>query len=142
MAAAFGVYVMRKPGAGLIAELLAAVLECLFGNFFGPIIILSGLVQGFGFELIVALKGYKKFDRLTMIQGAVLCSVITLGYNLVISGYNQIAFPVLGLMLAVRIVSAIVFDGVITPLLADGLVKAGVLKGYAVARTAAVDLED
>ena len=143
MAGAFGVYVMRKPGAGLIAELLAAVLECLFGNYFGPIIILSGLVQGFGFELIVALKGYKKFDRLTMIEGAVLCSVLTLGYNLVISGYNQIAVPVLALMLAVRIVSAIAFDGIITPLLADGLVKAGVLKGYAVARGAdAADLED
>ena len=143
MAGAFGVYVMRKPGAGLIAELLAAVLECLFGNYFGPIIILSGLVQGFGFELIVTLKGYKKFDRLTMIEGAVLCSVLTLGYNLVISGYNQIAVPVLALMLAVRIVSAIAFDGIITPLLADGLVKAGVLKGYAVARGAdAADLED
>ena len=142
MAGAFGVYVMRKPGAGLIAELLAAVLECLFGNYFGPIIILSGLVQGFGFELIVALKRYKKFDRLTMIEGAVLCSVLTLGYNLVISGYNQIAVPVLALMLAVRIVSAIVFDGVVTPLLVDGLVKAGLLKGYAVARDTAVDLED
>lgn len=142
MAGAFGVYVMRKPGAGLIAELLAAVLECLFGNYFGPIIILSGLVQGFGFELIVALKRYKKFDRVTMIEGAVLCSVITLCYNLVISGYNQIAVPVLALMLAVRIVSAIVFDGIITPLLVDGLVKAGVLKGYAAARDADVDLED
>ena len=142
MAGAFGVYVMLKPGAGLIAELLAAVLECLFGNYFGPIIILSGLVQGFGFELIVALKRYKKFDRLTMIEGAVLCSVMTLGYNLVISGYNQIAVPVLALMLAVRIVSAIVFDGVVTPLLVDGLVKAGLLKGYAVARDTAVDLED
>ena len=142
MAGAFGVYVMRKPGAGLIAELLAAVLECLFGNYFGPIIILSGLVQGFGFELIVALKRYKKFDRVTMIEGAVLCSVITLCYNLVISGYNQIAVPVLALMLAVRIVSAIVFDGIIAPLLVDGLVKAGVLKGYAAARDADVDLED
>ena len=27
MAGAFGIYVMRKPGTGLIAELLAAVLE-------------------------------------------------------------------------------------------------------------------
>ena len=57
MAGAFGIYVMRKPGTGLIAELLAAVLECLYGNYFGPIIILSGLVQGLGFELIIALKG-------------------------------------------------------------------------------------
>ena len=138
----FGIYVMRKPGTGLIAELLAAVLECLYGNYFGPIIILSGLVQGLGFELIIALKRYKKFDRMTMIQGAVICSVLTLIYNLFISGYNKIAIPVLAIMLVVRIISAIVFDGFITPMLADGLVKAGVLKGYAVAQAQDADLED
>ena len=142
MAGAFGVYVMRKPGSGIIAELLAAVLECLYGNYFGPIIILSGLVQGFGFELIIALKRYRKFDRLTMIQGAVICSVITLGYNLVISGYSQIAIPVLLIMLVVRIISATIFDGLIVPVLANGLVKAGVLKGYAVAKDHEDNIED
>ena len=142
MAGAFGVYVMRKPGSGVIAELLAAVLECLFGNYFGPIIILSGLVQGLGFEVIIALKKYKKFDKVTMVEGAVICSLVTMVYNLIIRGYNQIAVPVLLLMLAVRIVSAIIFDGFVTPVLADGLAKAGVLKGYAVAQGMAEDLED
>lgn len=142
MAGAFGVYVMRKPGSGLIAELLAAVLECLYGNYFGPIIILSGLVQGLGFELIIALKRYRRFDRLTMIEGAVLCSVLTMGYNLIISGYNQIAIPVLLIMLAVRIVSAIIFDGLVTPALVSGLVKAGVLKGYAASETLERNFED
>lgn len=142
MAGAFGVYVMRKPGSGVIAELLAAVLECLFGNYFGPIIILSGLVQGLGFEVIIALKKYKKFDKVTMVEGAVICSLVTMVYNLIISGYNQIAVPVLLLMLAVRVVSAIIFDGFVTPVLADGLAKAGVLKGYAVAQGMAEDLED
>lgn len=142
MAGAFGVYVMRKPGSGLIAELLAAVLECLYGNYFGPIIILSGLVQGFGFELIIALKRYRKFDRITMIEGAVICSVFTMGYNLIISGYNQIAIPVLLIMLVVRIISAIIFDGFVTPALGKGLVKAGLLKGYAIADTMDDNLED
>ena len=142
MAAAFGVYVMRKPGSGLIAEMLAAILECLFGNFFGPIIILSGFVQGLGFELIIALKKYRKFDRATMMQCAVLCSVVTMGYNLVISGYSKIAVPVLLLMLAVRVVSAIIFDAIVTPALADALVKAGMLKGYAVAEGAVQKLDD
>lgn len=142
MAGAFGVYVMRKPGSGLIAELLAAVLECLYGNYFGPIIILSGLVQGFGFELIIALKRYRKFDRITMIEGAVICSVFTMGYNLIISGYNQIALPVLLIMLVVRIISAIIFDGFVTPALGKGLVKAGLLKGYAIADTMDDNLED
>lgn len=140
-AGAFGVYVMRKPGTGVIAELLAAVLECLYGNYFGPIIILSGLVQGAGFELLIALRRYRRFDKLTMILASVICSVVTLGYNLVISGYNQIAVPVLGLMLAVRIVSAALFCGLLTPLLADGLARAGVLKGYAVSADVDTDLE-
>lgn len=142
MAAAFGIYVMRKPGTGIVAEMLAAIIECLLGNYFGPIIILSGLVQGIGFELIFALKKYKKFDTVTMVEGAVICSVITLIYNLIISGYNLIAVPVLVLMLVVRIISAIVIDGFVTKLLADGLAKAGVLKGYAISQGMSQDLED
>lgn len=142
MAAAFGIYVMRKPGTGIVAEMLAAIIECLLGNYFGPIIILSGLVQGVGFELIFALKKYKKFDTVTMVEGAVICSVITLIYNLIISGYNLIAVPVLALMLVVRIISAIVIDGFVTKLLADGLAKAGVLKGYAISQGMSRDLED
>ena len=134
MAGAFGIYVMRKPGTGVIAELLAAVLECLFGNYFGPIIILSGLVQGVGFELLIALRGYKKFDRGTMIGASVICSIITMIYNLIISGYSKIALPVLALMLVVRIISAIIFCGILTPMLANALAKAGLLKGYAVGR--------
>lgn len=142
MAATFGIYVMRKPRTGLIAEVLAAVIECLLGNFFVPIIILSGIIQGLGFEAIIALKRYKKFDKVTMMEGAVHCSIFTLLYYLVVSGYSKIALPILLLMLGVRIISAIIFDGIITPMLADGLAKAGVLKGYSIADTIKQDLEE
>lgn len=50
--------------------------------------------------------------------------------------------PVLLLMLAVRVVSAIIFDAIVTPALADGLVKAGMLKGYAVAEGTVQKLDD
>ena len=141
MAVAFAVYVIRKPGVGIVAEILAAVIETLMGNFFGPIIILSGFVQGAGFELIFALTKYQRFDFKTMALASVICSCVTLGYNLIVSGYNMIAIPVLALMLAVRIVSAIVIDAVVTPKLADGLAKAGVLGGYAVSEGVAKDLD-
>ncbi len=130
---AFALYIMRKPGVGVVAEILGAIIETMLGNFFGPIIILSGLIQGLGFEAVIALKKYKKFDRLTMIEAAIVCSLLTLCYNLVISGYSKIAVPVLLLMLAVRIISAIFFDAFMIPALGKGLAKAGVLKGYAVA---------
>ena len=134
MAVAFAVYVIRKPGVGIVAEILAAVIETLMGNFFGPIIILSGFVQGVGFELIFALTGYRKFNTTTMILASVICSCVTMVYNLIVSGYNLIALPVLLLMLTVRIISAIVIDALVTPKLANGLAKAGVLNGYAVSQ--------
>ena len=112
------------------------------GNFFGPIIILSGFVQGFGFELIFMLTRYKKFDRKTFVIAAVICSCVTLIYNLIVSGYNMIAWPVLLLMLAVRFVSAIAIDAFATPYLADSLAKAGVLRGYAICDQFTVDMED
>ena len=142
LAAAFGIYVMRKPGTGLIAEMLAAIVETLLGNFFGPIIILSGFVQGLGFELVFALKKYRKFDLPTLLQAAVVCSVVTLIYNLIVSGYSRIAVPVLALMLAVRLVSACLIDGVLVKFLGDKLAKAGVLKGYAISEGLDEDLED
>lgn len=142
MAGAFGIYVMRKPGTGLVAEMLAAIIECLLGNYFGPIIILSGFVQGMGFELLFALRKYRRFDLPTMLIASVICSVVTLGYNLVISGYSSIAVPVLALMLAVRLVSAMLIDGCLVKLLADKLAQAGVLKGYAISEGLSQDLED
>ena len=53
-----------------------------------------------------------------------------------------IAVPVLLLMLAVRIVSAVVIDGFVTRVLADGLARAGVLKSYAIGQGMTADLED
>jgi len=132
MAASFGVYVMRKPGTGLISETIAAVLECLMGNYFGPIVILSGIVQGLGFELVIAAFHYKKFDRKIMIVSSIVCSVLTMVYNLFVSGYSVIRPSVILLMLAVRIVSAIIFTAVLTSMLADRLAKSGVLRGYPV----------
>ena len=131
---AFALYVMRKPGTGIIAEILAAIIETLLGNYFGPIIILSGLVQGLGFELVIALKKYKKWDIVTLIEASICCSIMTLIYNLIVSGYNKIAVPVLALMLVVRIISAIVFDAFINRAVGDRLAKAGVLNGYEISR--------
>ncbi len=141
MPAAFCIYIMRKPGTGVITEILAAIIETLLGNFFGPIVILSGVVQGLGIELPIALKRYKVFNRPIMITSAVVCSVLTLIYNLFVSGYNMIAVPVLALMLVVRIISAIFFCGILTPFLGDRLAKAGVLRGYAISEEADSEIE-
>jgi energy-coupling factor transport system substrate-specific component len=46
--------VVRKPGAALFGELVAATVSALVGNQWGALTLLSGAVQGLGAELVFA----------------------------------------------------------------------------------------
>src|SRR5689334_25084162 len=54
--------VIRKPGAALYGELVAATVSALVGNQWGVLTIESGLVQGLGAELIFALFLYRRWS--------------------------------------------------------------------------------
>lgn len=53
--------IIRKPGAAVLAELLAAFVEMIFGGQWGWTTMLSGLVQGGGVEVGFALLAYRRF---------------------------------------------------------------------------------
>lgn len=131
MAAVFTTYVIQKPGVGIISEMLAALIEVLMGNFFGPIIFVSGFVQGLGSELGFAAFRYKKYSYQSTMLAAVGCTVLSFIWTGFRSQYWTFQ-PILVLgIFVVRLVSAVVFCGFGCKLLADGLAKAGVLKSYA-----------
>src|ERR687890_488401 len=50
--------IVRKAGAGLFAEFLAAVVSALLGSAWGTLVLLQGLLQGVGGELGFAAFGY------------------------------------------------------------------------------------
>lgn len=50
--------VVRKPGAALYGELVAATVSALIGNQWGPLTLVSGAVQGLGAELVFAIFLY------------------------------------------------------------------------------------
>ena len=54
--------IVRKPGAGLFAELMAAVVSALLGSSWGAIVLLYGLLQGVAGELGYAVFGYRRFS--------------------------------------------------------------------------------
>jgi energy-coupling factor transport system substrate-specific component len=56
-----GGLVIRKPGAALYAELVAAVIEALLGNQWGFSTVYYGLVEGLGAEFVLALLLYRRF---------------------------------------------------------------------------------
>ena len=53
--------VIRKPGAALFAEVLAAIVSALLGSQWGLDTVLSGAVQGAGAELVFAVLFYRAF---------------------------------------------------------------------------------
>lgn len=56
-----GGLVVRKPGAAVGTELVAAVVSALLGNQWGMSVVVSGLIQGFGAELVFALFLYRRW---------------------------------------------------------------------------------
>jgi energy-coupling factor transport system substrate-specific component len=59
--AVLGGLVLRKPGAAVYCELLAATVSAVLGSQWGVLVILQGLVQGLGAEAAFAAFGYRSF---------------------------------------------------------------------------------
>ncbi|UOY00463.1 ECF transporter S component [Blastococcus sp. PRF04-17] len=53
--------IVRKPGAALFAELIAAVVSALLGSTWGTLTIVYGLLQGLAGEAGFAAFGYRRF---------------------------------------------------------------------------------
>ncbi len=134
MAATFVIYVVRKPGIGIVAEMLAALLEVLMGNMFGPIIFISGFIQGLGCEVAFAATKYKKYNITTMTCAAVGASLFSFIWTGVRQSYWSMDIEVVLVILVIRTISSIIFCGFGSKLIADGLSKAGVLKGYEISK--------
>jgi energy-coupling factor transport system substrate-specific component len=61
IAGVVGGLMVRRPGAALYAELLAAAVEALVGNQWGWTTLISGALQGLGVEAALALFLYRRF---------------------------------------------------------------------------------
>ena len=68
--------IVRKPGAALFAETLAAALELTMGNQWGVGgSLIVGIMQGIGAEIGFAIFAYKKWNMLTTAVSGALAGV-------------------------------------------------------------------
>ena len=75
IAAVVGALVVRRPGAALFTELVAANVELFLGNKWGAAVLLSGFLQGVGVEIAVALFRHRRFGLPVAVLGGVLSAV-------------------------------------------------------------------
>src|SRR5207244_8130802 len=74
-------YVIRRPGAALLGEMLAALIEIPFTGF-GAVVLWLGLVQGLGVEIVFLATRYRRFDLpIMLLAGAIGALVAVIGYS-------------------------------------------------------------
>lgn len=73
--------VVRRPGAALISELLAAIVEALLGNQWGWATLISGALQGLGVEVALAIFVWKRFGPAVAMLGGALAALFEFAYE-------------------------------------------------------------
>ncbi|MET4159496.1 ECF transporter S component [Agromyces sp. PvR057] len=127
--------VIRKPGAALFGELVAAAVSALVGNQWGPLTLESGLVQGLGAELVFAAFLYRRWNLpVALLAGAV--SGLALAINDLILWYPGSGSAFSTIYVVAAIVSGAVLAGLLSWLAVRGLARTGALSRFASGREA------
>jgi len=82
LAGVAGGLMVRRPGAALFTELVAASLEALIGSGWGWTTLISGGLQGLGVELVLALFLWRRFGPgVAMLAGGAAAAFEVVGYE-------------------------------------------------------------
>ena len=126
MAGILGGLIIRRPGAAVFAEVLAAAVSMLIVTKWGAMTFVSGVVQGVGAELGFLLFGYRRFGaRAAMVAGALAGAL-----EAIFEWYSywtdwDMTFKLAYLILLAA--AGAVFAGLLSLALTRGLARAGAL---------------
>ncbi len=133
-AAVLGGLIIRKPGAALFTELVAAVVSTLVGgNEWGPLTLVSGLVQGLGAELVFALFLYANY-RLYVAILAGAGAGLAMAINDLLLWYPGASSEFSLIYVISALVSGAVVAGLLSWLAVRGLARTGALNRFAAGR--------
>ncbi|MBF8290301.1 MAG: hypothetical protein HW391_1269 [Chloroflexi bacterium] len=121
--------IVRKPGAALYAELVAAGVSALLLSPWGPDVLLSGFVQGAAAELVFAFTLYRRWSMPVVAVAAVASAAAAWLHDWVV-WYPDLAMDVQIARGIAMAFSAVVIAGFGSAALARSLRRAGVLEGF------------
>jgi energy-coupling factor transport system substrate-specific component len=127
------VLIVRRPGAALLAEVIAAVLEMVLGGQWGIGTVVSGLLQGGGVEIAFLVTAYRRFTLPVAIAGGVLSGVLEWVYER-FSYYPEWSWASAWALLGFFVVSAALLCGVLGWLIVRALGSTGALGAFPAGR--------
>lgn len=135
--AVLGALVIRKPGAALFCETVAAVVSSFLGSEYGWTVLVSGLVQGLGAEIVVALFLYRRWGLPTaLLAGAATGLFGGVNDAFIFSWFPEYTLSMKVAYVAFMVVSGIVIGGLLSWSATRALSKTGALSALASRRAA------
>lgn len=126
--AVLGALIIRKPGAAMYCELVAAVVSALLGSQWGLAVMVSGLVQGLGAELVFGALRYRRWNLPTAMTAGLLSGIfagITEAYILAYFAEYTAAMKLFHV--GAMGISGVVIAGVLSFVVTRALAKTGAL---------------
>jgi energy-coupling factor transport system substrate-specific component len=121
--------VIRKPGAALYGEMVAATVSALVGNQWGVLTLESGLVQGLAAELVFAVFLYRSWNLpVAVLSGA--AAGLALAINDLILWYPGSAATFSAIYVVSAIASGALIAGALSWFVVRGLAKTGALSRF------------
>lgn len=121
--------IVRKPGAALFAELVAASLSALLGSQWSVDTILSGAMQGGAAELVFLLFRYRNWSLPVVALASLAASAAAFVHDWLIyyPTYDAVALAVIAAFMAV---SGLILLPIAARAIVAALRQAGVLEGF------------
>ncbi|WP_231916202.1 ECF transporter S component [Microbacterium karelineae] len=133
-AGVLGGLVIRKPGAALYTEIIAAVVSMLVGTQWGFTTLIWGVIQGLGAELGFAVLAYANWRLLGALASGALAGIAVAVLDTNFSSVAALAVEARIIYAAAAIVSGIVLAGIVSLLITRALAATGALDRFASGR--------
>ena len=148
LAGVVGGLVVRRPGAALLCEVVAALVSMLPGTEWGATVLVSGILQGLGAELAFAIFGYRAFGAAVAVLAGALSAPLEWAFEVMSFPAAWADVPVLSVLaggggwyaewvlrdklvyLGAMAVSGAVLAGLVGWLLVRALARAGALSAF------------
>ncbi len=128
-------YVIRRPGAAVVGELVAAFVSMVLVSQWGAAVLLSGLVQGAAAEAVFAGRRYRAYSTATLMVAGALAGVASIVLDSFFYGYwEAYSFGSIAVGAVLVAISGALLGGVVSKLAGDALVGTGALSGLAISR--------
>lgn len=125
--------VVRRPGAALLAEVIAASVEALLGGQWGVTTLGSGLLQGLGVEIGFLLFAYRRWTVLPAILGGAAAGLLEAPYEWRVY-YQEWALGYAALYAGAMMASGALLGGLLGWVITRGLAAAGALASFPAGR--------